>query len=367
MDHMQGWEGRTEVESWLREVGTYYAGSLADIDWQKGAMGLIDCQMNEDPVPLRRIQGLVCAAIQLSASFVCNTTFSLETLSELTNHAFSAKCIRNHVHGLLYSMGGKVSVSSLHNMYYLAKGNSAVYAATIDDGSNAADVVVKLFRRSVPSQGMLKQLLATSVLEHDNISKLIGVVAAREGYGLVSPLYKHTFDDFCKHGPDGGAQLKAVLQLLNAMAYSHAEEVVHLDLKTDNIMFDDGFNLIVNDWDSSQKIGIDACTSFPIVTANFRAPEACMEEQGCSLLALDVWSIGCIIIAIANGGRPPWPGVIDIVAWVDDGGEPARIPGIMAVKHAMGSEVARAAQAMLRVVASERPSVADVLSMVSNL
>ena len=40
MDHMQGWEGRTEVESWLREVGTYYAGSLADIDWQKGAMGV---------------------------------------------------------------------------------------------------------------------------------------------------------------------------------------------------------------------------------------------------------------------------------------------------------------------------------------
>jgi len=83
-------------------------------------------------------------------------------------------------------------------------------------------------------------------------------------------------------------------QLVEGVEYIHEQGVAHLDLKLENIMLGDNFDLRIIDFDQAQKSSEQQMDSGGSVF--YRAPEV-WEEKCWNLKAADVFSIGVILFA----------------------------------------------------------------------
>ena len=91
-------------------------------------------------------------------------------------------------------------------------------------------------------------------------------------------------------------------QLIEAISYLHSRNIAHLDLKVDNMLIDESFNLKLIDFDLSQTL--DSVILEAKGTPGCRAPE--IKTGICSnLRAADIYS-AAIIIFIMITGYPPY-------------------------------------------------------------
>ncbi|GIW70057.1 MAG: hypothetical protein KatS3mg101_0804 [Patescibacteria group bacterium] len=80
-------------------------------------------------------------------------------------------------------------------------------------------------------------------------------------------------------------------QLLLAVEYIHSKDVIHCDLKPNNLLvFTEPFRLVVTDFGLSQNCNSDL--SEISMTAFYRAPEVCLNKEYGK--KADMWSVGCI-------------------------------------------------------------------------
>jgi len=91
-------------------------------------------------------------------------------------------------------------------------------------------------------------------------------------------------------------------KLLTALAFLHANDVIHRDIKTDNILLDENMDPVLADF-SLAKIFDNKClgtTHTPgIGTASYKAPEVYW-ETGYGLKA-DVFALGVVFLELFNG------------------------------------------------------------------
>jgi len=122
-----------------------------------------------------------------------------------------------------------------------------------------------------------------------------------------------------------------VYQILRAMKYVHSANVLHRDLKPQNILVNANCELVVCDFGLARPKGSEvegeAATELTqyVVTRWYRAPELLTGADSYDE-AIDMWSIGCILAEIL-GRRPLFPGrnylhqlqvIIDILGTPDD-------------------------------------------------
>lgn len=92
----------------------------------------------------------------------------------------------------------------------------------------------------------------------------------------------------------------AMLQITNAMAYVHAQGIVHLDLSPNNIMRDNEGKPRIMDFDLSQLVvEVDAVTDLAVGTLPYMAPE-CFNGQRLDKRT-DVYALGRILCALLSG------------------------------------------------------------------
>ncbi|KAF4674716.1 hypothetical protein FOL47_008765 [Perkinsus chesapeaki] len=141
-------------------------------------------------------------------------------------------------------------------------------------------------------------------LRHENIITVSEVVVGARSTQIymVMEYMEHELKDLLEHlTPDEGlrqAEVKSlVVQLLSGVAYMHERWIIHRDLKTSNILFNNRGVLKICDFGLARQYSepIDPMTR-KVVTLWYRAPELLLGPADYKYTtAIDMWSCGCIV------------------------------------------------------------------------
>jgi len=90
-------------------------------------------------------------------------------------------------------------------------------------------------------------------------------------------------------------------QLIKGLKYLHSNNIAHLDLKLENLLLGNDFQLKIADFDMSQKINTENSVSGG--TPNYRAPE--VWARTCkNFFAADIYSVGVCLYTLMTGAFP---------------------------------------------------------------
>lgn len=100
--------------------------------------------------------------------------------------------------------------------------------------------------------------------------------------------------------------LKLYAQIISGLRYLHSIGVAHRDLKPDNIIVDDNFNLTIIDMGGSILYGENEnMVAKPFGTITYSPPEYFSPGgEGFNLMKSDVWSAGIILYEMVHGEVP---------------------------------------------------------------
>ena len=93
--------------------------------------------------------------------------------------------------------------------------------------------------------------------------------------------------------------IKSVMkQILEGLTFVHSKSICHRDLKPDNVLLDEHFNVKLCDFGSSKKIDGKSKRNIPhIVSRYYRAPELMLCHTDYST-PVDIWATGCIFLEL---------------------------------------------------------------------
>jgi serine/threonine protein kinase len=197
-------------------------------------------------------------------------------------------------------------------------GMGAVYEAMRDDGEFSQRVAVKIIKRGMDSDDILRrfrnerQILAE--LQHPNIARLFDGGVSEHG----SPFYVMEFiegvpiDVYCREGNiTVGEKLELFCQVCAAVSYAHTQLIVHRDLKPSNIiitadgvakLLDFGIATVLGPESAGSQETVGTATQFGMMTPAYASPEQVRGEKVTT--ASDVYSLGVIFYELLAGERP---------------------------------------------------------------
>ncbi|KAH9912238.1 kinase [Epithele typhae] len=184
------------------------------------------------------------------------------------------------------------------------------------------------------------ELQVMEMLHHPNVVEYYGIEVHRDKV--------YIFEEYCQGGSlaallehgrieDEGILQVYTLQMLEGLAYLHSQDVVHRDIKPDNILLDHMGVIKYVDFGAAKIIaknqrtlqrtrrtsdpapsaassaaGADpTATPLPGVnnsltgTPMYMSPEVIRNNQRGRQGAMDIWSLGCVVLECATG-RKPW-------------------------------------------------------------
>ncbi len=193
-------------------------------------------------------------------------------------------------------------------------GMGTVYLATRADGLHAHPVAVKLIKRGMDSDEIVRRfqderaLLAG--LDHPNIARLIDGGATRDGRSFLVMEYVDgsPIDEFCAtRRLSVERRLRLYLKVCDAVRYAHAHLVVHRDLKPSNILVTADGTPKLLDFGIAKVLRPEAAELITSTSARPFTPEYASPEQvgGWRITtASDVYALGVVLYELLTGRRP---------------------------------------------------------------
>lgn len=220
----------------------------------------------------------------------------------------------------------------LHLANRLGGGTFAQVFRAVDD--QGREVAAKCLRRKTYAKSrFLRTMLKREVrihsrLVHSNICRLFGGLATPDHYVFVQELATsgNLFRYSCRRRKDENEVKLLVRDVLNALQYCHEKNIIHGDIKPDNILLEQGDRLVAKlaDFGGSLKVaegqvwrGGGACDGDygeerEVGTPNYCAPEI-WDLKRCGP-KVDVWAVGVVMFEVFHdyipfqcgsyGGRP---------------------------------------------------------------
>ncbi|XP_044470196.1 mitogen-activated protein kinase kinase kinase 3 isoform X2 [Mangifera indica] len=222
--------------------------------------------------------------------------------------------LSDHGAGLASGSGSVSSVSSSgssEDHHVIGSDQGQFVGGYSESGQMCAIKEVRVVSDDQSSKESLKQLNQEinllSQLSHPNIVRYYGSELAEETLSVYleyvsgGSIYKLLQE----YGPFKEPVIQTYTrQILSGLAYLHARNTVHRDIKGANILVDPHGEIKLADFGMAKHI--TACSSMLSFKGSpyWMAPEVVMNTNGYSL-TVDIWSLGCTILEMATS-KPPW-------------------------------------------------------------
>jgi len=165
-----------------------------------------------------------------------------------------------------------------------------------------------------------KEVAIMCILTHPNILSFEGACIERKRdsesvFIIVTELMeKGSLKQIIKENPLSPEQaIKYAIDIIQAMVYIHSVELVHRDLKCDNILVNSADVAKVADLGLAREIDIDNGMTLMAGTPKWEAPEVLVKHKGkCNYTkSADVYSFAMVLYEMLSG-REPWADIHDI-------------------------------------------------------
>jgi len=155
-------------------------------------------------------------------------------------------------------------------------------------------------------------------VDHPNVVSYYGIEVHRDRvYMFMEFCSGGSLANLLEHGRIEDEQVIMVyaLQLLEGLAYLHELRIAHRDIKPENILLDHNGIIKYVDFGAAKLIARQGRTLVQDLTSTkpnksmtgtpmYMSPEVIKGENPGHLGAVDVWSLGCVILEMATGRRP---------------------------------------------------------------
>jgi eukaryotic-like serine/threonine-protein kinase len=196
-------------------------------------------------------------------------------------------------------------------------GMGAVYLAERDDGQFRKQVAIKLIKRGMDTDFILRrfrnerQILAS--LDHPNIGRLLDGGTTPDGlpYFVMEYIEGQPLYVYCdNHQLTIRERLRLFCQICGAVYYAHQNLVIHRDIKPGNILvaadgtpklLDFGIAKLLNPDLAAQTLD-PTLTALRLMTPEYASPEQMMGEAVTT--STDVYSLGVLLYELLTGQRP---------------------------------------------------------------
>ena len=179
-------------------------------------------------------------------------------------------------------------------------------------------VAIKKFKEiedKLVQKTMKRELKMLQMLKHDNVVDFQEAFIYKGNLFLVFEYVEKNLLEVLEKSPEGlNPKLirSFVFQMCKAVHYLHINNMIHRDVKPENLLIDENMQLKLCDFGFARKItldeknnNVDAMTDY-VATRWYRSPELLL-SNGIYGPEVDYWAIGCIMGELADG-NPMFPG-----------------------------------------------------------
>ncbi|KAJ7163482.1 kinase-like domain-containing protein, partial [Mycena crocata] len=176
------------------------------------------------------------------------------------------------------------------------------------------EVAVKLIRRETADNEakmakIAREIEILDVLKHPNIVRLYDVFETDKFFGIIleyasgGELFDHILAHRYLRERDAA---KLFSQLISGVWYMHQKNIVHRDLKLENLLLDRNHNLIITDFGFANSFTRDKNDMMETMCGSpcYAAPELVNSDGLYVGTAADIWSCGVILYAMLSGYLP---------------------------------------------------------------
>ncbi|KAF8640670.1 hypothetical protein AX17_000327 [Amanita inopinata Kibby_2008] len=193
----------------------------------------------------------------------------------------------------------------------LEKLGEGTYATVYKGRSKATNEIVALkeihldAEEGTPSTA-IREISLMKELKHINVVRLHDVIHTETKLILIFEYCEQDLKKYMdQHGERGALDPNTVrsfmYQLLKGTAFCHENQVLHRDLKPQNLLINRKGELKLGDFGLARAFGVPVNTfSNEVVTLWYRAPDVLLGSRTYST-SIDVWSCGCIFAEMISG------------------------------------------------------------------
>ncbi|XP_047247024.1 serine/threonine-protein kinase SIK2 isoform X3 [Girardinichthys multiradiatus] len=191
----------------------------------------------------------------------------------------------------------------------LGKGNFAVVKLArhrITKTEVAIKIIDKTQLDAVNLEKIYREVQIMKMLDHPHIIKLYQVMETKNMLYLVTEYAKNgeIFDYLAKHGRLSELEARRKFwQILSAVDYCHNRNIVHRDLKAENLLLDGHMNIKIADFGFANFFQPGEPLATWCGSPPYAAPEV-FEGQQYEGPQLDIWSMGVVLYVLVCGALP---------------------------------------------------------------